>query len=115
MFQCLYLEREKIYGNDASNNLSYHKMLRAMDLLHVREEYVDEETKEVKLRKRKLFKTKTGWPQCCRRQKRQSDFQEYGVGSVLYFQFLKYFGSPVLLHDPARHPFHALLFLRHGG
>ena len=68
-------------------------MLRAMDLLHCREEYVDEETKEVKLRKRKVCSTKTGWPQCCSKEKRKSDFVEYGVGSVLYFQFLKYMGA----------------------
>ena len=68
-------------------------MLRAMDLLHVREEYTDEETKETKLRKRRICKTKTGWPQCCKREKRKSDFVDYGVGSVLYFQFLKYMGA----------------------
>ena len=39
-------EREKIYGNDASNHLSYSKMLRAMDLLHARESYFCEEEKE---------------------------------------------------------------------
>ena len=45
----LWIERDQQYGNDASNNLSYKKMLRAMDLLHCRERVVDEETKEIKL------------------------------------------------------------------
>ena len=80
-----FLEREKIYGNDASNNLSYSKMLRAMDITHAREEVINEETTEVTYRHRSVCKTRTGTPQCCNRQKRKSDLVDYGVGSVLYF------------------------------
>lgn len=34
--------------------------------------------------------TKTGSHSCCSRKSRESELAEYGVGSVLYFQFLKY-------------------------
>jgi hypothetical protein len=33
--------------------------------------------------------TKTGYPSCSRKS-RQSDFQEFGTGIVVYFQFIKY-------------------------
>ena len=36
-----------------------------------------------------LCGTKTGWSHC-RRNRRQSDLNDYGVGLVLYFQFQKY-------------------------
>ena len=54
---------------------------------------------------RPVCRTKTGFHNCCNRQKRKSDLEEYGVGSVLYFQFLKYmamlFGFMVLLSIPS--------------
>ena len=64
-----------------------------MDITHAREEVINEETTEVTYRHRSVCKTRTGTPQCCNRQKRKSDLVDYGVGSVLYFQFLKYMGA----------------------
>ena len=38
------------------------------------------------------FKTKLGSHNCTSREKRNSDLAPYGVGTVLYFQLLKYLG-----------------------
>ena len=93
-------EREKRFGegtNDATNNLNYTKMLFEMDHLHPRIKELDEETQELKMRKRPYCGTKTGWPDCCKRKNRESELSEYGVGSVLYFQFLKFMSCMFIL------------------
>ena len=38
----------------------------------------------------KICKSKTGRHSCFSREARKSDFEKYGVGIVVYFQFLKY-------------------------
>lgn len=83
-------EREKLYGNDASNKLSYTKMIEQVSKTHPRIKYVDENTKVVTLLKRPVCGTRIGSHNCCSRDSRRSDFDEYGVGTVLYFQFLKF-------------------------
>ena len=65
-------------------------MMREVDLAHPREEYVDEATQKTMLRKRSVCKTNVGRHDCCSRKKRASELANYGVGTVLYFQFLKY-------------------------
>ena len=41
--------------------------------------------------------TKTGAHNCFSRQARESDLSEYGVGIVVYFQFLKYMACVFLI------------------
>ena len=57
-------------------------------------------------------KTKTGYHGRCSRQSRRSDFDDYGVGSVLYFQFLKYMGCQFLIMAVLGIP--AMLFFYYG-
>ena len=45
----------------------------------------------------KIRGTKTGFLSCRNKEARQSDLSEYGVGIVLYFQFLKYLAALFLL------------------
>ena len=101
-----------MYGNDADNHLSYSKMVKMMDELHIRERVIDEETKTVEYRKRKVCSTKTGYHDCCSRRRRKSDFEEYGVGTVLYFQFLKYIGCLFLMMTVLAIP--SMLFFFYG-
>ena len=77
-------EREAVYGNDANNQLSYTKMMKMMDNIHVREK-IYEEDGTVTLRKRSICGTKIGFHDCGSRERRKSDLEEYGVGTVLYF------------------------------
>ena len=72
---------------DTVNGISLMKLKVYMDKVHPREEYT--EGNHVKLRKRPICKTKTGW-HCWRPSYRKSDFAQYGMGVVIYFQFLKY-------------------------
>ena len=63
-----------------------------MDRVHPREEYTEEEPgkkQRTKLRKRRICATRTGchW---CTPSFRKSDLAEYGMGMVIYFQFVKY-------------------------
>jgi hypothetical protein len=62
-----------------------------MGILHVREK-VHEEDGTVTLRKRSICGTKMGFHDCGSRARRTSDLEEFGVGTVLYFQFIKYMG-----------------------
>ena len=84
-----------MYGNDAANFLSYTKMMKAMDEMHPRKKVFDEKTQKEELRTRGVCATKTGCHNCCSRNSRQSDLALYGVGSVLYFQFLKCMGCQI--------------------
>ena len=58
---------------------------------------MDEETQQTKVRQLPICKTKTGSPNCCKRTSRESDLAQYGVGSVLYFQFLKFMACMFIL------------------
>ena len=62
-----------------------------MDRLHVREEYTTA-LNEKKLRPKSVFKTSTGHPDCFKKERRKSGLENYGVGTVVYFQMLKYLG-----------------------
>ena len=44
-----------------------------------------------------VCKSNMGWHDCCSRKRRHSDFNEFGIGTVLYFQMLKYLGCMFLL------------------
>lgn len=72
-------------------------MLFEMDHLHPRIKELDDETQELRMRNRPYCGTKTGWPDCCKRKNRESELAEYGVGSVLYFQFLKFMSCMFIL------------------
>ena len=98
LFSILFLEREKFYGeNDASNFLNSKKMKAVTDELHPRIKVEDKETGEVTYRKMSVCKSNMGWHDCCSRNRRKSDFDEFGIGTVLYFQMLKYLGCMFLL------------------
>ena len=56
--------------------------------------------------------TRTGCHDCCSRERRKSDLNEYGAGSVLYFQFLKYMGAMFLVMLVLSLP--AILFYYYG-
>jgi hypothetical protein len=68
---------------DASNGLSYSKMLYITNLRHPRR------VEDGKFKKFPLCKTKTGW-HCCIKRFRKSDFGYLGTGTSLYFKMLKY-------------------------
>ena len=72
---------------DTQNGLSLMKLKVFMDKVHPREEY--KEGNSTRIRKRPICKTKTGW-HCWRPSFRKSDFDVYGMGVVIYFQFVKY-------------------------
>ena len=59
----------------------------------INDEMVD---KKDKFQYHSVCGTKTGWSHCLRGM-RKSDMNEYGVGMVLYFQFLKYIGVIMLI------------------
>ena len=65
-------------------------MISQMELIHPRVDVIDEATQQKIRKKRPVCGTKTGCHDCCNRKRRESELAEYGVGSVLYFQFLKY-------------------------
>ena len=72
-------------------------MQRVMDYEHPRIQTPNPETKLDEYKSMPCCKTKTGWHGLCRQESRRSDFDDYGVGSVLYFQFLKYMGCQFLI------------------
>ena len=53
---------------------------------------IEEETMTTSIKKRPICSTRTGW-HCCRPKVRQSDLKDYGMGMVIYFQFLKYMAT----------------------
>jgi len=59
-------ERAMQYGNDASNNLSYTKMCRVRDDLHIREKVLDEQNNLIS-KPLSVCKTKTGSHNCTSR------------------------------------------------
>lgn len=71
--------------------------MKVMDEKHPRKKIYDEKTQKEDLRMRGVCSTKTGCHDCCNRERRVSELTEYGVGSVLYFQFLKCMGCLFLL------------------
>lgn len=81
-----------MYGNDASNNLSWTKMNRLRDQIHIREKVTDEQNR-VSYKKMSVWKTRIGSHDCASRRNRNSDLAEYGVGTVFYFQMLKYLAA----------------------
>lgn len=66
-------------------------MLYECDRVHIREK-IYEEDGTVTLRQRSICGTKTGFHDCCSRKRRTSDLEEFGVGTVLYFQMIKFMG-----------------------
>ena len=87
-FICFELVIEKTFKCDASNGLSYERLKHVLNQRHIREEYLDKNNRR-KMRPRRLCKTQTGFLSCWKRC-RKSDLDNYGVGVVFYFQFLKY-------------------------
>jgi hypothetical protein len=79
----------EIFEKDASNGLSYEKMCSARHQQHPRVLRYDMKSDTSTYALHPLCGTKTGWSHC-RRSRRQSDLNDYGVGLVLYFQFQKY-------------------------
>ena len=87
-------------------------MMQVMDYEHPRIHVVDPETGKETYKSMPCCRTKTGYHGFCSRKRRQSDFDDYGVGSVLYFQFLKYMGCQFLLLSVLGIP--AMLFFYYG-
>jgi hypothetical protein len=81
----------KHYRLDAENDLSQEKLKVYMDSVHARVK-VKDKNGNITLEKRPFCATKSGWF-CCRPSMRQSDFAEYGMGMVIYFQFLKFMAT----------------------
>ena len=81
------IEQNQVYEQDADNGLSHQKLLHVLSKNHARVEvYKDGDlTQEY----RSIWETKTGRLSFDKRTRR-SDLKEYGVGIVIYFQFVKY-------------------------
>jgi len=60
-------------------------MKHVINETHPREEYHNEKNQTVVIRKLGFCRTKTGCHDCCSRDRRRSDLDKYGVGTVLYF------------------------------
>ena len=106
------IERYGPDANNASNGLSHVKMMNIMDEIHPREKTEDPETKAITYKAHGLCKSTTGFHDCCSRKRRHSDFDSYGVGTVLYFQFLKYMGCVFFIMSLLGIP--AMLFFYYG-
>ena len=63
---------------------------------HPREIICDLENKKTIYKKHGICSTRTGCSHCLKNV-RKTDLNEYGVGIVLYFQFLKYVGIIMLI------------------
>jgi hypothetical protein len=98
------------YGNfvkDASNGLSYEKLVYMRNIRHPR--HVVYENQTTNFVHHPLCTTKTGWSHC-KRENRKTDFKEYGVGIVLYYQFLKYLQIMMFLFTIMNIPNYLLFF-----
>ena len=76
-----------VYEIDASNGLSYQKLMHVLDTKHARRDVYVKGRHETE--KRPICGTKTGRASCDK-ETRKSDLENYGVGLVVYFQFVKY-------------------------
>ena len=65
-------------------------MLYMVDKRHPRHIETLENGKKTKPLPFSILKSKVGFPSC-KTEKRRSDFENYGAGTVMYFQLLKYF------------------------
>ena len=95
-----FIDRKALYGDqyqDASNGLCSLDMLEKINKTHPREKVQNDESNKVEYRKHSICKTSVGFHDCCSRNNRKSEFDQYGVGTVLYFQFLKYMGFLFML------------------
>jgi len=63
---------------------------------HPREVSYDIENDKTSFKLHPICKTKVGCSHCNKRN-RETDLKEYGVGIVLYFQFLKYLGIMMII------------------
>ncbi|CDW83214.1 UNKNOWN [Stylonychia lemnae] len=81
--------KKTMFNFDAQNGLSSDKMLHNMDRKHPRLIEKNPLTGKLEYKLHPYCKTKTGW-HCCTKNSRKSDFSRYGIGIVLYFQFLKH-------------------------
>jgi len=78
------------YVQDAENGLSYDKLLYKMNKLHPRLSQFDPSGKRKKIfTEHPICGTSTGNHLCCK-VFRKTDIANYGVGVVLYFQFLRH-------------------------
>lgn len=78
------------YKKDAENGLSYDKLVYKMNKLHPRQSKFDPSGLRKKVyAEHPLWSTASGNHLCCK-MFRKTDLAPYGVGIVLYFQFLKH-------------------------
>lgn len=83
---------EDIAINSQSNNgLNWEKMNLYRNINHPRAITCDQENKKTIYKKHGICSTRTGCSHCLKNM-RNNDMNAYGVGIVLYFQFLKYVG-----------------------
>ncbi len=98
--QINFLSEFKNFKKDASNGLSYDKMVYHIDKTHPRIICLSKKSKEkvflfiqidgeLKFKKHQICGTSTG-NNCCLKSCRKSDLSQYGPGIVIYFQFVKF-------------------------
>lgn len=80
----------------ARNELCWEKMNLFRNNTHPRAISCDLENKRTVYKKHGICSTRTGCSHCLKNV-RKTDLNEYGVGIVLYFQFLKYVGIIMFL------------------
>ncbi|TNV86148.1 hypothetical protein FGO68_gene10021 [Halteria grandinella] len=79
----------KVFNQDASHGLSHEELVYNLNKIHPRIIQYDNQTKKNIYIEHAVCGTNTGIS-CCGKTSRQSEFAPYGVGIVLYFQFLKF-------------------------
>ena len=82
-------EGGNIFEKNAQNELSHDKMCYIRNTRHPRALELDEDSHEQRVVLHSLCFSKLGWSHC-NKNMRKTDYGVYGVGVVLYFQFLKY-------------------------
>eukprot|EP00347_Sterkiella_histriomuscorum_P015842 403355479 len=81
--------KKTLFNQDADNGLSSDKLIHNLNRRHARRIVKDPVTGKQDYQLYPICKIKTGW-HCCTKKSRQSEFSRYGLGMVLYFQFLKH-------------------------
>ena len=84
------------FEKDATHGLSHDRMIYMRNINHPRQMEFDIANNKTSFGLHPLCGTRTGWSHC-RKKTRASDLKEYGVGIVLYFQFIKYLGFMLFL------------------
>ena len=79
------------------------------NILHPRQVVYNLAYNETNFGQYPLCDTRTGWSHCLKRY-RKTDLNDYGVGIVLYYQFLKYLGIMMLIASILSIPSYLLFY-----